>query len=77
MINLKIEDVYKRQEVDHMSPCMTGNQKTLDPDPVDVDDLIVVQQHFFIVNRDLRQLIEMINNLAACFSCLLYTSRYS
>ena len=22
-------------EVDHMSPCMTGNQKTLDPDPVD------------------------------------------
>ena len=26
-----------------MSPCMTGNQKTRDPDPVDVDDLIVVQ----------------------------------
>ena len=30
---------------------MTGNQKTLDPDPVDVDDLIVVQQHFFIVDH--------------------------
>ncbi len=34
-----------------MPPCMTGNQKTLDPDPVDVDDLIVVQQHFFIVDH--------------------------
>ena len=51
-----------------MSPCMTGNQKTLDPDPVDVDDLIVVQQHFFIVDRRLRQLVKVVNDPAACFS---------
>ena len=47
---------------------MTGNQKTLDPDAVNIKDLTIVQQHFFIVDRHLRQLIEMINNLAAYFS---------
>ena len=40
---------------------MTGNEKALDSDPVDVEDLTIVQQHFFIVDRHLRQLIEMIN----------------
>ena len=43
---------------------MTGNEKTLDPDPVDVDDLTIVQQHFFIVDRHLRQFIEMIDDFS-------------
>ena len=48
-----------------MPPCMTGNEKALDSDPVDVDDLIVVQQHFFIVDRHLRQLVKVVNDPAA------------
>ena len=51
-----------------MSPCMTRNQKTLDPDAVNIKDLSIVKQLLFIVDGHLRQLIEMINNLAACFS---------
>ena len=48
-----------------MPPCMTGNEKALDFDPIDVDDLIVVQQHFFIVDRHLRQLVKVVNDPAA------------
>ena len=51
-----------------MSPCMTGNQKTLDPDAVNVKYLPIVQQHFFIVDRRLRQLVKVVNDPAACFS---------
>ena len=45
------KEIFPVHKVYHVPPCMTGNQKTLDPDPVDVDDLIVVQQHFFIVDH--------------------------
>ncbi len=51
-----------------MSPCMTGNQKTLDPDAVNIKDLSIVKQLLFVADRHLRQLTEMINNPAACFS---------
>ncbi len=44
---------------------MTGNEKALDSDPVDVDYLIVVQQYFFIVDRHLRQLVKAVNDPAA------------
>ena len=44
---------------------MTGSEKALDPDPVDVDDLAVVQQHFFIVDRHLWQLVKVVNDPAA------------
>ena len=47
---------------------MTGNEKTLDPDAVNVKYLPIVQQHFFIVDRRLRQLVKVVNDPAACFS---------
>ena len=34
-----------------MSPCMTGNQKTLDPDAVNIKDLSIVKQLLFVVLR--------------------------
>ena len=33
-----------------MSPCMAGNQKTLDPDAVNVKYLPIVQQYIFVVD---------------------------
>lgn len=47
-----------------MSPCMAGNQKTLDPDAVNVKYLPIVQQYLFVVDRDLRQFIEMIDDFS-------------
>ena len=43
---------------------MTGNEKALDPDPVDVDDLTIVQQYLFVVDRDPRQFIEMTDDFS-------------
>ena len=47
---------------------MTGNQKALDPDAVNIKDLTVVEQHFFIVDRHLRQLVKVVNDPAAHLS---------
>ena len=59
------KEMFPVHKVYHVPPCMTGNEKALDSDPVDVDDLIVVQQHFFIVDRHLRQLVKVVNDPAA------------
>ena len=67
---------------------MTGNQKALDFDAVNVKYLPIVQQYLFVVDRDLRQFIEMIDdfsphlageisvlNLAYVQLCILKQSR--
>ena len=41
-------------EVDHMTPGMTGNKEAFDFDAVNVENLAVMQQHLFVVNGDLR-----------------------
>ena len=51
-----------------MPPCMTGNQKTLDLDTVNVKDFSIVKQLLFVADGHLRQLIEMVEDLAVCFS---------
>ena len=51
-----------------MPPCMTGNQKALDLDAVNVKDLSIVKQPLFVADGHLRQRIEMIEDLAVCFS---------
>ena len=48
-----------------MTPGMTGNKEAFDFDAVNVENLAVMQQYLFIVDRDLRQFIEMIDHLAA------------
>ena len=47
-----------------MSPGMTGNEKTFDFDAVNVKYLPIVQQYLFVVDRDLRQFIEMIDDFS-------------
>ena len=37
-----------------MTPGMTGNKEAFDFDAVNVENLAVMQQHLFVVNRDLR-----------------------
>ena len=37
------KEIFPVHKVYHVPPCMTGNEKALDPDPVDVDDLTIVQ----------------------------------
>ena len=44
---------------------MTGNEEALYPNAVDFERLPIVQQRLFVVDRHLRQLIEMIDHLAA------------
>ena len=43
---------------------MTGNEKTLDFDAVNVKYPPIVQQYLFVVDRDLRQFIEMIDDFS-------------
>ena len=43
---------------------MTGNEKALDSDAVNVKDLSIVKQLLFVVDGHLRQLIEMINDFS-------------
>ena len=51
-----------------MPPGVAGDEKALDPDPVDIQNLPVCKQHLLIVDSDLRQLIEVIDHLAADFT---------
>ena len=51
-----------------MSPCVAGNEKALNFNAINVKNLSVREQHFFVVNCHLRQLVEMINHLAASLS---------
>ena len=51
-----------------MPPCMTGTQKALNPDAVNIKDFSIVKQTLFVADGHLRQLIEMIDDLAARFS---------
>ena len=47
---------------------MTGNQKALDPDAVNIKDLSIVKQLLLVVDGHLRQLVKAVNDLAVCFS---------
>ena len=51
-----------------MSPSVAGNEEAFDFDAVNVDDFPILKQHFFVVDRDLRQLIKMIDDLAVYLS---------
>ena len=55
-------------QIDHVPPRMAGHMETTDFNLADVKNLLVFEQHFFIVNRHLRQFIQMIDDLAAHFS---------
>ena len=59
------KQIFVIDEIHHMSPGMTGNEEAFDFDAVNVDYLSVRKQHFFVFDRDLRQLIKMIDDLAA------------
>ena len=48
-----------------MTPGMTGNKEAFDFDAVNVENLAVMQQYLFIVDRDLRQLVKAVNDPAA------------
>ena len=52
-------------EIDHVAPGVAGNEEALDADAVDLKGLAVVQQGLLIADGDLRQLVEMIDHLAA------------
>ena len=52
-------------EINHMPPRMAGHEEALDPDAVDFENLPVPQQHLFIVDRHLRQLVEAVDHLSA------------
>ena len=39
---------------------MTGNEKTLDPDAVNIKDLSIVKQLLFVVDGHLRQLVKAV-----------------
>ena len=58
------KEIFPVHKVYHVPPCMTGNQKTLDPDAVNVKYLPIVQQYLFVVDRHLRQFIEMIDDFS-------------
>lgn len=62
------KEIFPIRKVYHMPPCMTGNQETLDLDAVNFKDLSIVKQPFFVADGHLRQHIEMIEDLAVCFS---------
>ena len=47
-----------------MPPGVTGNKEAFDFDAVNVENLAVMQQHLFVVDRDLRQFIEMIDDFS-------------
>ena len=60
---------------------MTGDEEALDLDTVDIHDLAVPQEYLFVVDRHLRQLVQMIDDLAAGLAgqilvlCLAYVQR--
>ena len=54
------EEIFVVNEIDHMPPCMAGDEKALNFDAVNLESLAVMQQHLFVVNCDLRQFIEMV-----------------
>ena len=59
------EEIFVVNEIDHMPPGMAGDEKTLDFDAVDIKYLTICEQHFFVMDAHLRQLVEVINDLAA------------
>ena len=48
-----------------MPPRVARGQKAFDLNAVDLEDLPVAQQHLFVVNGHLRQLVEVVDHLAA------------
>ena len=48
-----------------MPPCVAGDEETFDLDAVNVEHFAVMQQNLFVVDRDLRQLVQAIDHLAA------------
>ena len=59
------EEVPVVNEVHHMPPRVARGQKAFDLNAVDLEDLPVAQQHLFVVNGHLRQLVEVVDHLAA------------
>ena len=56
---------------------MTGDKETFNFDAVKVENLTVMQQYLFVVDRDLRQRVKVIDYLAMYLSCqvaILYFS---
>ena len=52
-------------EIHHVTPCVAGNEEALDPDAVDVEDLPIAQQHLFVADRHLGQLVQVVDDPAA------------
>mgnify|MGYP002711464235 CR=1 FL=1 len=59
------EQILVVNEVDHMPPCVAGDEEAFDLDAINVEQLAVMQQNLFVVDRDLRQLVQAIDHLAA------------
>ena len=47
---------------------MTGDKEAFDFDAANIENLAVMQQYLFVVDRDLRQLLQAIDHLAAHFA---------
>ena len=55
-------------EIYHVPPGMTGDKEAFDFDAANIENLAVMQQYLFVVDRDLRQLVQAIDHLAAHFA---------
>ena len=47
---------------------MTRDQEAFDPDAVNIQHVTVLEQHLFVADGHLRQLVEVIDHLAAHFA---------
>ena len=59
------EEIAVVHEIDHVAPGVAGHEEAFDLDSVDFEHLSVAQQRLFVGNVHLRQLVQVVDDLAA------------